>query len=169
MTSVEELKLRVRELENELIKCKQKRCTAMCAEEPADNTQPHHRPRIDKMSAEVVDSNPYRYGSCRNLTAAYWVICDHDSTWYGWHPRNKGHIPAYGVNCLPHVLTLQSSDGFEANGHCWRLWGNILHSIVIWHTQMLPNSSISPILKKSLMQDSWISGILKLYTDLIWQ
>uniref|UniRef100_A0A4W5LQV4 Ubiquitin-like modifier-activating enzyme 5 n=1 Tax=Hucho hucho TaxID=62062 RepID=A0A4W5LQV4_9TELE len=45
MTSVEELKLRVRELENELIKCKQKRCTAMCA--------------IDKMSAEVVDSNPY--------------------------------------------------------------------------------------------------------------
>ncbi|CAB1340694.1 unnamed protein product [Coregonus sp. 'balchen'] len=59
MTSVEELKLRVRELENELIKCKQKRCTAMCAEEPADNNQPHHRPRIDKMSAEVVDSNPY--------------------------------------------------------------------------------------------------------------
>uniref|UniRef100_A0A8C7MT76 Ubiquitin-like modifier-activating enzyme 5 n=1 Tax=Oncorhynchus kisutch TaxID=8019 RepID=A0A8C7MT76_ONCKI len=45
MTSVEELKLRVRELENELIKCKQKRCTAI--------------PRIDKMSAEVVDSNPY--------------------------------------------------------------------------------------------------------------
>uniref|UniRef100_A0A4W5KSA6 Ubiquitin-like modifier-activating enzyme 5 n=1 Tax=Hucho hucho TaxID=62062 RepID=A0A4W5KSA6_9TELE len=36
MTSVEELKLRVRELENELIKCKQKRCTAI--------------PRIDKMS-----------------------------------------------------------------------------------------------------------------------
>uniref|UniRef100_A0A4W5L6V1 Ubiquitin-like modifier-activating enzyme 5 n=1 Tax=Hucho hucho TaxID=62062 RepID=A0A4W5L6V1_9TELE len=59
MTSVEELKLRVRELENELIKCKQKRCTAMCAEEPADNNHPHHRPRIDKMSAEVVDSNPY--------------------------------------------------------------------------------------------------------------
>uniref|UniRef100_A0A673YBZ0 Ubiquitin-like modifier-activating enzyme 5 n=1 Tax=Salmo trutta TaxID=8032 RepID=A0A673YBZ0_SALTR len=74
MTSVEELKLRVRELENELIKCKQKRCTAMCAEEPADNNQPHHRPRIDKMSAEVVDSNPYRYGSCRNLTAAYCKI-----------------------------------------------------------------------------------------------
>uniref|UniRef100_A0A8C8C1A6 Ubiquitin-like modifier-activating enzyme 5 n=1 Tax=Oncorhynchus tshawytscha TaxID=74940 RepID=A0A8C8C1A6_ONCTS len=45
MTSIEELKLRVRELENELIKCKQKRCTAI--------------PRIDKMSAEVVDSNPY--------------------------------------------------------------------------------------------------------------
>ncbi|CDQ56877.1 unnamed protein product [Oncorhynchus mykiss] len=59
MTSIEELKLRVRELENELIKCKQKRCTAMCAEETADNNQPHHRPRIDKMSAEVVDSNPY--------------------------------------------------------------------------------------------------------------
>lgn len=131
MTSVEELKLRVRELENELIKCKQKRCTAMCAEEPADNTQPHHRPRIDKMSAEVVDSNPYRYGSYRNLTAAYWVICDHDSTWYGWHPRNKGHIPAYGVNCLPHVLTLQSSDGFEANGHCWRLRGKIQLYVIL--------------------------------------
>ncbi|XP_010897761.1 ubiquitin-like modifier-activating enzyme 5 isoform X1 [Esox lucius] len=59
MTSIEELKLRVRELENELIKCKQKRCTAMCAEQPADNNQPHQRTRIEKMSAEVVDSNPY--------------------------------------------------------------------------------------------------------------
>ena len=55
MATVEELKLRVRELENELIKCKQKRCT----EEDANN-QAHHRPRINKMSAEVVDSNPYR-------------------------------------------------------------------------------------------------------------
>ncbi|XP_067108200.1 ubiquitin-like modifier-activating enzyme 5 isoform X1 [Osmerus mordax] len=54
MATVEELKLRVRELENELIKCKQKRCT----EEDANN-QAHHRPRINKMSAEVVDSNPY--------------------------------------------------------------------------------------------------------------
>lgn len=54
MTTVEELKLRVRELENELIKCKQKRWS----EEDA-NHQAHHRPRINKMSAEVVDSNPY--------------------------------------------------------------------------------------------------------------
>ncbi|XP_062235038.1 ubiquitin-like modifier-activating enzyme 5 isoform X1 [Platichthys flesus] len=50
MATVEELKLRVRELENELIKCKQKQ---VAMEEAL------HRPRIDKMSAEVVDSNPY--------------------------------------------------------------------------------------------------------------
>ncbi|XP_071373028.1 ubiquitin-like modifier-activating enzyme 5 isoform X1 [Centroberyx affinis] len=55
MATVEELKLRVRELENELIKCKQRRC----AVEDADNNQALHRPKIDKMSAEVVDSNPY--------------------------------------------------------------------------------------------------------------
>ncbi|XP_074549374.1 ubiquitin-like modifier-activating enzyme 5 [Halichoeres trimaculatus] len=54
MATVEELKLRVRELENELIKCKQKQCAA----EDAQN-QELHRPKIDKMSAEVVDSNPY--------------------------------------------------------------------------------------------------------------
>ncbi|KAF7667353.1 hypothetical protein LDENG_00065210 [Lucifuga dentata] len=47
MATVEELKLRVRELENELIKCKQN----------AENQL--HRPKIYKMSAEVVDSNPY--------------------------------------------------------------------------------------------------------------
>lgn len=46
--------MRVRELENELIKCKQKQS----AEEDAQS-QSLHRPRIDKMSAEVVDSNPY--------------------------------------------------------------------------------------------------------------
>lgn len=57
MATVEELKLRVRELENELIKCKQKRCT----EEDAGGSQKHYRQRIEKMSAEVVDSNPYRY------------------------------------------------------------------------------------------------------------
>lgn len=51
MATVEELKLRVRELENELIKCKQKQCATEDA---------LHRPKIDKMSAEVVDSNPYR-------------------------------------------------------------------------------------------------------------
>uniref|UniRef100_A0A8C4ESL3 Ubiquitin-like modifier-activating enzyme 5 n=1 Tax=Dicentrarchus labrax TaxID=13489 RepID=A0A8C4ESL3_DICLA len=56
MATVEELKLRVRELENELIKCKQKQC----AVEDAQN-QELHRPKIDKMSAEVVDSNPYRW------------------------------------------------------------------------------------------------------------
>ena len=52
MATVEELKLRVRELENELIKCKQKQ---VAMEEAL------HRPRIDKMSSEVVDSNPYRW------------------------------------------------------------------------------------------------------------
>lgn len=55
MATVEELKLRVRELENELIKCKQRQCAA----EEAHKLDAH-RPRIDKMSAEVVDSNPYR-------------------------------------------------------------------------------------------------------------
>lgn len=55
MATVEELKLRVRELENELIKCKQKQC----AMEDAQSPEPH-RSKIDKMSAEVVDSNPYR-------------------------------------------------------------------------------------------------------------
>lgn len=54
MATVEELKLRVRELENELIKCKQKQC----AMEDAHN-QSLNRPKIEKMSAEVVDSNPY--------------------------------------------------------------------------------------------------------------
>uniref|UniRef100_A0A673AMC2 Ubiquitin-like modifier-activating enzyme 5 n=1 Tax=Sphaeramia orbicularis TaxID=375764 RepID=A0A673AMC2_9TELE len=47
-----ELKLRVRELENELIKCKQKQ-SAM------EDAHPLYRQKIDKMSAEVVDSNPY--------------------------------------------------------------------------------------------------------------
>ncbi|XP_038585180.1 ubiquitin-like modifier-activating enzyme 5 isoform X1 [Micropterus salmoides] len=55
MATVEELKLRVRELENELIKCKQRQC----AMEDAPPSQELHRPKIDKMSAEVVDSNPY--------------------------------------------------------------------------------------------------------------
>uniref|UniRef100_A0A671W002 Ubiquitin-like modifier-activating enzyme 5 n=1 Tax=Sparus aurata TaxID=8175 RepID=A0A671W002_SPAAU len=54
MATVEELKLRVRELENELIKCKQKQC----AMEDAHSSE-LHRPKIDKMSSEVVDSNPY--------------------------------------------------------------------------------------------------------------
>lgn len=55
MATVEELKLRVRELENELIKCKQRQCAA----EEVHKLEAH-RPKIDKMSAEVVDSNPYR-------------------------------------------------------------------------------------------------------------
>lgn len=55
MATVEELKLRVRELENELIKCKQRQCAA----EEAHQLDAH-RPKIEKMSAEVVDSNPYR-------------------------------------------------------------------------------------------------------------
>ncbi|KAK3551426.1 hypothetical protein QTP70_017319 [Hemibagrus guttatus] len=52
MATVEELKLRIRELENELIKCKQHR-----SQEDLQN--PVFRPKIEKMSAEVVDSNPY--------------------------------------------------------------------------------------------------------------
>ena len=51
MSTVEELKLRVRELENELIRCRQK-CSG--AEQPV-------REKIHTMSSEVVDSNPYRY------------------------------------------------------------------------------------------------------------
>ncbi|XP_070841822.1 ubiquitin-like modifier-activating enzyme 5 isoform X1 [Chaetodon trifascialis] len=54
MATVEELKLRVRELENELIKCKQRQCAVEDAE-----IEGLYRPKIDKMSAEVVDSNPY--------------------------------------------------------------------------------------------------------------
>ncbi|KAK1795425.1 hypothetical protein P4O66_010588 [Electrophorus voltai] len=50
MSTVEELKLRVRELENELIKCKQK---------TDPETPAHVRTKIEEMSAEVVDSNPY--------------------------------------------------------------------------------------------------------------
>lgn len=53
MTTVEELKLRVRELENELIKCKQQR-----SQETLQT--PVFRTKVEKMSAEVVDSNPYR-------------------------------------------------------------------------------------------------------------
>lgn len=49
MTTVEELKLRIRELENELIKSKQKQSDA----------ENHLRPKIEQMSAEVIDSNPY--------------------------------------------------------------------------------------------------------------
>ncbi|KAF7708107.1 ubiquitin-like modifier-activating enzyme 5 isoform X1 [Silurus meridionalis] len=52
MATVEELKLRIRELENELIKCKQQR-----SQDSVPNSV--FRPRIEKMSAEVVDSNPY--------------------------------------------------------------------------------------------------------------
>ncbi|KAM6900379.1 ubiquitin-like modifier-activating enzyme 5 [Xenentodon cancila] len=51
MATVEELKLRVRELENELIKCKQKQEDA--------HKRDVNRPKIEQMSAEVVDSNPY--------------------------------------------------------------------------------------------------------------
>uniref|UniRef100_A0AAR2JR22 Ubiquitin-like modifier-activating enzyme 5 n=1 Tax=Pygocentrus nattereri TaxID=42514 RepID=A0AAR2JR22_PYGNA len=50
MATAEELKRRVRELENELIKCKQRR---------SSEEQVHARAKIEKMSAEVVDSNPY--------------------------------------------------------------------------------------------------------------
>lgn len=50
MATVEELKLRVRELENELIKCKQRRSSE-------EQNQP--REKIERMSAEVLDTNPY--------------------------------------------------------------------------------------------------------------
>ncbi|XP_051542511.1 ubiquitin-like modifier-activating enzyme 5 isoform X1 [Myxocyprinus asiaticus] len=49
MATIEELKLRIRELENELIKSKQKQ----------SDSEHHLRPKIAQMSAEVVDSNPY--------------------------------------------------------------------------------------------------------------
>ncbi|KAK2855269.1 hypothetical protein Q7C36_007138 [Tachysurus vachellii] len=52
MATVEELKFRIRELENELIKCKQHRSQE-------DFQNPVFRPKIEKMSAEVLDSNPY--------------------------------------------------------------------------------------------------------------
>lgn len=47
--------MRVRELENELIKCKQKQ------QGTTEDAHSHalNRPKINKMSAEVVDSNPY--------------------------------------------------------------------------------------------------------------
>ncbi|KAK6490647.1 ubiquitin-like modifier-activating enzyme 5 [Huso huso] len=57
MSTVEELKLRVRELENELLKCKQSRSVE--EDVGAGDNQTPHRPRIEKMSAEVVDTNPY--------------------------------------------------------------------------------------------------------------
>ncbi|XP_048866425.1 ubiquitin-like modifier-activating enzyme 5 isoform X1 [Brienomyrus brachyistius] len=55
MATVEELKLRVQELENELLKCNLRQCSGS----DGDDSHGHHRPRIEKMSAEVVDSNPY--------------------------------------------------------------------------------------------------------------
>ena len=48
MGSVEELKLRIQQLEAEL------------AQERGAKTTTAGRQKIDKMSAEVVDSNPYR-------------------------------------------------------------------------------------------------------------
>ncbi|CAL8312609.1 unnamed protein product [Merluccius merluccius] len=60
MATMEELKLRVRELENELIKCKQRSSLEeQHGHHQHHQQQPGHRPKIHKMSAEVVDSNPY--------------------------------------------------------------------------------------------------------------
>ncbi|KAK0137777.1 Ubiquitin-like modifier-activating enzyme 5 [Merluccius polli] len=59
MATMEELKLRVRELENELIKCKQRSSLEEQHGHHHHQQQPGHRPKIHKMSAEVVDSNPY--------------------------------------------------------------------------------------------------------------
>jgi len=52
-SSVEELQRRVRELENQLLRCQRSRSV----EEPGGGP---HRHKIQQMSAEVVDSNPYR-------------------------------------------------------------------------------------------------------------
>ena len=50
MSSIEQLKLRIKQLENQLENERQKR-------EPVQ----HAREKIAQMSSEVVDSNPYRY------------------------------------------------------------------------------------------------------------
>lgn len=69
---MEELKLRVRELENELIKCKHKQSAMEDAHKLALN-----RPKIDKMSAEVVDSNPYRWMFIYwFLVQLFWLFMD---------------------------------------------------------------------------------------------
>ncbi|XP_028659680.1 ubiquitin-like modifier-activating enzyme 5 isoform X1 [Erpetoichthys calabaricus] len=52
MSTIEELKDRIKELENELLRCKEGHHTS-------GGGELLHRPRIEKMSAEVVDSNPY--------------------------------------------------------------------------------------------------------------
>ncbi|KAG7264562.1 hypothetical protein CRUP_019970 [Coryphaenoides rupestris] len=61
MASVEELQRRVRELENQLLRCQRSRSV----EEPGGGGP--HRHKIQQMSAEVVDSNPYRCDT-RRLT-----------------------------------------------------------------------------------------------------
>ncbi|CAB1419629.1 unnamed protein product [Pleuronectes platessa] len=93
MATVEELKLRVRELENELIKCKQKQVSM---------EEALHRPRIDKMSAEVVDSNPY--SSCGGATPC----CESLHMWQ--HRLMELELTAA-------VFSLQSSHGVKENGH----------------------------------------------------
>lgn len=63
---MEELKFRVRELENELLKCKQSRSVEEDVS-AGDNHTPHtDRPRIENMSAEVVDTNRIRTGKKHN-------------------------------------------------------------------------------------------------------
>lgn len=57
MSTVEELKLKVRELQNELIKCRQQQQQQQSGPGAPDALP--HRPRVERMSAEVVDSNPY--------------------------------------------------------------------------------------------------------------
>jgi hypothetical protein len=59
MSSVEELKLRVEQLERELADCRSR----LSAGDDAAAALPRaSRPKINVLSAEVVDSNPYRFG-----------------------------------------------------------------------------------------------------------
>lgn len=125
MATVEELKLRVRELENELIKCKQRQCAAEDA---------HNRPRIDKMSAEVVDSNPYRWLFHLSLTLFFFLhsfiyICEKVKSnerqrlvthhLLEWIPIDHKLISA--------VFLFQPPYGSKKNGHRGWLWGRTFH------------------------------------------
>lgn len=102
MATVEELRLRIRELENELIKSKQKQSDA----------EHHLRPKIDKMSPEVVDSNPYRW--------AFWACCVYWLTYCFW---TYGRLKPVQFFKLISLNVLQSSDGTQKDGHSARLWG----------------------------------------------
>lgn len=57
MSSVAELKLRVEQLERELADCRSK---LSCNVDATSELSRASRPKIDVLSAEVTDSNPYR-------------------------------------------------------------------------------------------------------------
>lgn len=112
MATVEELKLRIRELENELIKSKQKQSDA----------EHHLRPKIDKMSAEVVDSNPYRWAIWRWYVYLLSLTC----FWtYGKLNRCDSHF-----NFIFNIS--QSSDGTQKDGHSSRLRGKHVYLLFLW-------------------------------------